>query len=116
MFVAYVVIAILLALLLTVSGTGKLRRDERQVASFQKIGVPLTWMPPLAACEFAGALGLVGGALFAPLGIAAAIGVVLYFVGAAISHLRAKDFSGLATPLPILAAAIAALTLRALTA
>jgi hypothetical protein len=40
--------------------------------------VPLTYFPLLAACEFAGALGLVLGIRWPPLGVAAGIGLVLY--------------------------------------
>jgi hypothetical protein len=47
--------------------------------------------PVLAASETAGAAGLIIGLWFAPLGIAAGVGVVLYFTGAVITHLRAHD-------------------------
>ncbi|WP_344447787.1 DoxX family protein, partial [Kitasatospora nipponensis] len=82
MFIAYAVTASLLALLLLASASGKLRRDEKMVASFTEIGVPLSWLPLLAACEIAGALGLVAGIWVGPPGVAPAVGVVLYFVGA----------------------------------
>ena len=57
-----------------------------------------------------GAVGLLAGIAFAPLGIAAA-GVALYFVGALIAHLRVKDMT-LAGPLIFLALTVAALFLR----
>jgi hypothetical protein len=59
------------------------------------VGVPSRMYPFLAACEIAGALGLVAGIWIKPLGVAAAIGVVLYLLGAAGAHVRKSDFKGL---------------------
>ncbi|HWL99547.1 MAG TPA: DoxX family protein, partial [Nocardioidaceae bacterium] len=100
MFIAYAVVAVLLALLLAISARGKLVHDERQVATIHRtVGAPMSWFPLLAACEIAGALGLLAGLIYLPLGIAAATGVVLYFVGAVIAHLRVGDLKGLLNPL-----------------
>jgi DoxX-like protein len=51
-----------------------------------------------------------------PLGIAAAVGLVAYFVGAVAGHLRVRDLKNLAMPLPPLVLAIAMLVLRLTTA
>jgi hypothetical protein len=111
-FIAYAVVAVLLALLLAISARGKLVQDERQVATIHgTVGAPMSWFPFLAACEIAGALGLLAGLIYLPLGIAAATGVVLYFVGAAIAHLRVGDLKGLLNPLVPLVFAVAALAL-----
>jgi hypothetical protein len=113
-FVAYAVIAVLLALMLLPSAWAKLIRSERAVQSFTgQLGVPLGLYPFMAACEIAGAAGLIIGLWYGPLGVAAALGVVLYFVGAIGAHLRKRDFKGLLTPAVILIIAAAALTLRA---
>ncbi len=114
MFTGYIVVAALLAAVLLLSGRGKLTRDEKVTAGLQRANVPLNWFPPLAALEIAGAVGLVAGIWLAPLGVAAAIGVVLYFVGAVVAHLRAGDAKGLNAPLPLLLFAVAALVLRLL--
>jgi hypothetical protein len=61
-FIAYVVIAILLAAALGASASLKLRKADRAVAGIHGVvGVPLSWFPYLAACEIAGALGLLVG-------------------------------------------------------
>jgi DoxX-like family len=113
MSTVYGVIAVVLALLLLVSAATKLaRRPERLVEGFVDLGVPLWGLPLLAACEIAGAVGLVLGLWYPPLGIAAAIGVVLYFVGAIGAHLRKNDFKGLPSPGVLLAVGAAALVLR----
>jgi hypothetical protein len=113
MFVAYAVVGVLLAAALLMSAYTKLTRNERLVQGFAEIGVTVRMFPFLAACEIAGAVGLIIGLWYGPLGIAAAAGVVLYFVGAVATHLRKGDFKGLPSPLGLLIVAAVALTLRA---
>ncbi len=55
-----------------------------------RAGVPRSWLPKLAALRAAGALGLIVGLAVPAVGTAAAVGVVLYFAGAVITHLRAR--------------------------
>jgi uncharacterized membrane protein YphA (DoxX/SURF4 family) len=114
MFIAYAVIAVLLALGLLPSAWTKLTRQERVVQTFTgQLGVPLGLYPFLAACEIAGGAGLIIGLWYGPLGIAAAAGVALYFVGAIGAHLRKSDVKGIVTPVLILILSAAALVLRA---
>ncbi|MFI8340174.1 DoxX family protein [Streptomyces sp. NPDC085639] len=113
MFIAYAVVGALLALTLTASATFTLQRNDRIVANMQKVRVPDSWLPRLAALKAAGAIGLVAGLWVTPLGVAAAVGVTLYFVGAVIAHLRAKDYE-LAPAAVLTLVAAAALTLRIL--
>ncbi|MEU6978790.1 MULTISPECIES: DoxX family protein [unclassified Streptomyces] len=115
MFIAYVVLAILVSLVLLGSARGKLVRDEKIVAGMQKVNVPDNWLPRLATLEILGAIGLIAGIWFRPLGIAAGVGVVLYFLGAIVTHIRAKDGKGAPVPavLALLAAAPVVLGLAA---
>jgi hypothetical protein len=116
MHIAYLVVTILFALMVAFSGVGKIRRQPHQVRVIHEtVGVPLKFFPLLAACEFAGALGLLAGIVWPPLGIAGGIGLVLYFVGAVVSHLRVGDFRGLGSPVFVLVLAVGALALRILT-
>ena len=111
MFLACVVISGFLALALLGSAMAKLRRMDQVVVPITSIGVPLDWFPWLAGIELLGAAGLIIGLAVPAIGIAAAIGVILYFVGAVIGHLRAGD-STIAAP-PFLAfMAVGALILR----
>ncbi|MDJ0383852.1 DoxX family protein [Streptomyces sp. G-G2] len=110
-FIAYAITATLLALALTASATFTLRRAEQVVGGMREMGVPDSWFPRLATLKAAGALGLIGGLWFAPLGTAAATGVILYFIGALITHLRAKDYA-LAPAAVLTLIAVAALALR----
>lgn len=113
MFIAYAVVGGLLALVLTASATFTLQRNEQVVAGMRKVEVPDSWLPRLATLKAAGAIGLVAGLWFTPLGVAAATGVTLYFVGAVISHLRVKDYE-LAPAAALAVLAAAALVLRVL--
>jgi DoxX-like protein len=108
-FIAYTVVAILLGLGLAASASAKIRKDERVTAGLTATGVPLSWFVPLALLELAGTVGLLIGIGWRPLGIAAAIGVILYFLGALVFHVRAKDFKGMAAPAVLLIAGALAL-------
>jgi hypothetical protein len=60
----------------------------------------------------AGAAGLIIGIVWAPVGIAAATGLVCYFVLAVAAHIRYDDARRLPTPIAFEALAVAALALR----
>lgn len=113
MFVAYTVVAVLLAMILLASAAAKLTRQEQVVTSLPAVGVPLDWFPWLAALESAGAIGLVVGLFVPAIGVAAAIGVILYFIVAVTFHVRAHD-TALAPPVVIGLLGVAALVLRLL--
>jgi hypothetical protein len=69
------------------------------LANSAEVGVPRSWLPALGATNLAGAAGLVVGLLGLPaLGIAAAAGLVLFFVGALVTHLRARVLYNTAFP------------------
>jgi uncharacterized membrane protein YphA (DoxX/SURF4 family) len=113
---AYLTITILFAALVAFSGLGKIRRDPRMVRVIHGIvGVPMEYFPLLAACEFAGGLGLVLGIWRPRLGVAAGIGLVVYFVGAIVSHLRVGDVKGIGPAVFMWVLAMGALALRVLT-
>jgi hypothetical protein len=92
MFPAHVALVVLMSLLVIFSGVAKLRHDAHVVRIIRDVvRVPMKWFPWLAACEFAGAAGLLLGLAWAPPGIAAAVGLILYFIGAIVAHLRVGD-------------------------
>ena len=116
MTTVYLVMTALVALMVAFSGLGKIRRDPGQVKVIHEtVGVPLKYFPVLAACEFAGALGLVAGIWWPSLGVAAAIGLVLYFVGAVVSHLRVGDNKGIGPAAFMVVLAAGALAVRVVT-
>ena len=115
MFVVTVILSVLLALALLGSAAGKLTKNPKVVESMTKLNVPAALVPKLALLEIAGAVGLLVGLAVPALGAAAAIGVILYFVGAIVYHVRAKD-KALAPPAVLMLGPVAALVLRLATA
>jgi hypothetical protein len=114
--IAYLVITLVFAAMVGFSGLGKIRRDPRIVHVIHEVvGVPLKYFLLLAACELAGALGLVLGIWRPSMGVAAGIGLVLYFVGATVAHLRVGDVKGMGPAAFLLAVAAGALAVRILT-
>ncbi|MEV7887011.1 DoxX family protein [Streptomyces sp. NPDC002817] len=111
MFIAYVVLAVALSLLLLYSARGDITRDPKVTETLEALGVPDSWYVPLGLVKIAGALGLLAGIAYRPLGIAAAIGVVLYFLGGVITHVRAGDKKGSGTPAVIMLVSVVPLVL-----
>jgi DoxX-like family len=104
--------SVLLAALLVLSAAAKLSHQERFVQGYVRVGVPEDKLDYLAIILLAGAAGLVLGLFWAPIGIAAAIGVILYFLVAIAFHIRADDAEHLPTPLVFELVALAALILQ----
>ncbi|MFE9135106.1 DoxX family protein [Streptomyces sp. NPDC007355] len=111
MFIGYAVVAALLAFALSASAFLTFTRNPQIVDSMTKLDVPDSWLPRLATLKAAGAIGLLVGLAVPALGGAAAIGVALYFAGALVTHLRAKDYE-LAPVVILTLLAVAALALR----
>ena len=112
LFIAYVVVAVLMAVMMGISASGKLTLNPGAVKVIHEtVGVPLSLFPVLAACEIAGGLGLLAGIFKPQLGVAGGAGLVLYFVGAFVAHILVGDFAGLTAPIVPFLMAVASLTL-----
>jgi hypothetical protein len=111
MFIAYLAVTILAAAANIFSATLDFVRYKQILINMAKVGVSDSWITILGALKAAGAIGLLVGIVVPLIGMAAASGLVLFFIGAIVIHLRAHDYSfGLA--LVFLLLAIAALVLR----
>jgi uncharacterized membrane protein YphA (DoxX/SURF4 family) len=110
-FIATVVVSVLIALAALGSASAKLTKNPKIVENLTKLGVPDAWLPRLAAAEIAGGVGVLVGLAVPAIGIAAAFGLVAYFVGAVITHVKAGDRE-LAPPAVLALVALAALVLR----
>jgi hypothetical protein len=115
MVAASVVTSALLAAILAASAIRKLGHQPQVVQTYVRVGVPEEKLDYLAYILLAGAAGLVLGVFWAPIGVAAAAAVVVYFVLAMTAHVRAGDQEHLPTPVVIEAIAVAALVLRVAT-
>jgi len=76
-----------------------------------KARVPQSWLFSLGALKAAGALGLLVGIGVPPLGLAASVGLVLFFIGAIITHFRARYWN-IAPAVAFLLLAVGSLVLR----
>ena len=90
MSIALFVAVTLLGLVATVSGIGKLRRMPQVVETMHAVGVKDNQIPMLAGLELLGAAGLLVGYAVPFIGVLAASGLTLYFLGAVFAHVRAK--------------------------
>jgi hypothetical protein len=93
MFTAYIVFTVLAATANAYAATLDFLRPSKILLSMAKLGVPESWLPFLGILKAAGAIGLLVGLRVPLIGTAAAVGVTLFFVGAIITHLRARDHS-----------------------
>jgi hypothetical protein len=112
MSTAATIVSAVLAAILVAAAVRKLSHREEVVASYERVGVPPDKLEYLAFILLAGAAGLVLGLFWAPIGVAAGIGVVGYFVLAIVAHIRHHDERHLPTPVAIEVLAVATLTLR----
>jgi hypothetical protein len=111
MLTAYLVVTILAAAANAFSATLDFIRFKQVLINMAKAGVPESRITILGILKAAGALGLLVGIGVPLIGTAAAIGLILFFVGAIMTHLRARDYSfGLAVAFLLLA--VSALVLR----
>ncbi|MFH9983493.1 DoxX family protein [Streptomyces sp. NPDC017179] len=109
---AFVVVAAVTILANAAVAVADLARAEFVRVNSAEVGVPPTWIPALAALKAAGAGGLLLGLLGVRfLGVAAAGGLVLFYVGALAAHVRAAVYHNIVFPGTYLALAAATLVL-----
>jgi DoxX-like family len=111
---AFVVVTLLAIAANAFSGVAALVHFKPILPGMVKAGVPESWLTfPIGTLKTMGALGLLLGLVGVPLiGTTAAIGLILFFVCAIYTHVRARDYSaqfGLA--IGFLSVAVAALVL-----
>ena len=93
MTTAYVTVTLIAIAANGFSGIAALLHFQPILPGMAKAGVPVSWLTfPIGTLKTAGALGLAAGLVLRPLGIAAAIGLVLFFVCAIYTHIRAGDY------------------------
>jgi hypothetical protein len=110
MLTAYLIVTLLTVAANIFSAVCDFVRYEQVAIAMNKAGVSQSWMTTLGVLKAAAALGLLAGFRIPLIGTAAAIGLILFFVGAIITHLRARD-SGFGLALVFLAMAVATLVL-----
>jgi hypothetical protein len=112
MFTAYVIVTVLTAAANTYAAIVDFRRPQWVLDNMTNWGGSHSWLFTLGALKAAGALGLLVGIGVPSIGIAAAIGLVLFFVGAIAVVVRAGWYSHLPWPVTYLLLAIGSLALQ----
>ena len=116
MFVATVIVSALVALVAAASGLPQGHRRGPDIEEAIHLGLPRIGYATIGSLELAAAAGVLAGLAVAPLGIAAAAGLVVMMAGAVASHARVGDPFAAVTPALIVGIASAAtLSLRLLT-
>ncbi|KPI20506.1 hypothetical protein OK074_1335 [Actinobacteria bacterium OK074] len=110
MFAAYVTVTILGAVFNGAAAVTYLIGHEYPKTQADMKGIPRKWVPVLGLLLAAGTVGLLAGLAVPLLGTLAAVGLVLYFVGAIFAHLRVGS-RNIVGGIVFLATAVAALTL-----
>ncbi|MGX9890172.1 DoxX family protein [Streptomyces sp. NPDC002276] len=88
MFAAYLTVTILGAVFNGAAAVTYLIGHEYPKTQADMKGLPRKWVPVLGMLLAAGTAGLLAGLAVPVLGTLAASGLVLYFIGAIIAHLR----------------------------
>jgi hypothetical protein len=88
MFSAYVTVTVLASLFTGIAAVTYLIGHDYPKAQADMKRVPRSWVPVLGLLLAAGSAGLLTGFAVPLLGTLAAAGLVLYFVGALVAHLR----------------------------
>ncbi|WP_031467998.1 DoxX family protein [Sciscionella sediminilitoris] len=91
MFTAYLTVTLVAALANGSAALADFVGHDYPAEQADRLGVPRSWMIPLGTLLAAGALGLLAGFAVPVLGTLAAAGLVLYFLGALVAHLRVRD-------------------------
>ena len=112
MFTAYVIVTVLCAAANTYAAIVDFCRPRWVLDNMTKWGGSHSWLFTLGALKAAGAVGLLLGIGIPLIGVAAAISLVLFFVGAIAVVLRARWYAHLPWPATYLLLALASLASR----
>ncbi|WP_067703124.1 DoxX family protein [Nocardia jejuensis] len=109
---AYLILAVVSAAWIGFSGYSLFAQKQFVVDPLNQYGVPQGWWNWLALAKSAGALGLIVGIAVPAIGIAAAVGLILYFALASATAIRAHSYGTAVFPILYLAPAAATLALQ----
>ncbi|MFJ3204609.1 DoxX family protein [Streptomyces sp. NPDC086989] len=115
MFVSLAVVTVFMSAVLLASAGAKSARTRHITEQMSALGIPQNMMAFLIGAQIAGAAGAIAGLWWGTLGVAAAIGLTLYFAGAAAFHLRVGDRKGASPAVVLTMTSVALIVLRAAT-
>lgn len=113
MSITYTVVTILGAAMAGFSAISVFAGAKFVVQPLADYGVPQAAWPWLGTAKLLGAIGLLAGFVVPIIGVLAAAGLVLYFLGAVVTVIRARSYAHIPYPLLYAAPAAASLALYA---
>lgn len=108
MTTALIVLTVVGGLVLGAAGAAKVVAVPDMRARADHLGFSVGNYRAIGALELAGVVGLAVGLAWAPIGVAAAVGLIAMMVGAVVCHLRAGDRLVDATPAIVVGAVVVA--------
>jgi uncharacterized membrane protein YphA (DoxX/SURF4 family) len=94
----FTVLSIVFAAVCFVPATAKLAAHPRIVASADHFGIPWPRYRLIGVAELLAAAGVLLGLAWPPIGIAAALGMIVLLIGALVTHHRSGDPVQVAAP------------------
>lgn len=89
--VVAVVVPVVMALIFTKAGVDMVRDVEPTRATSARLGIDERRFGMIGVLQLLGAVGLLVGLAWWPLGVAAAAGLILLMLGAIVTHVRVGD-------------------------
>jgi hypothetical protein len=112
LFTAYIIVTVFTAAANTYAAIVDFRRPQWVLDNITRWGGSHSWLFTLGVLKAAGAFGLLAGIGVSLIGVAAAVGLVLFFIGAIAVVIRGGWYSHLPWPATYLLLAVASLVLR----
>jgi len=103
---AYLIVIVFAAAANIYAGICDFTRPNWLLANMKRLEVEERWLPTLGVLKLLGGLGLLAGISVPQVGVAAGAGLILYFVAAVVTVLRARWYANLPFPLTWLALAV----------
>lgn len=114
MHVLFICVMLANIILNTNFATADIVRARMVVRNSQEVGVKLSWLPFLASVKICASMFLVLGVLgITTMAVIGSIILVVFFVGAIVTHVRARVFHNIAAPVGFLALALSGVALAA---
>lgn len=111
MSTAHLVVTIVAAVWVAFSAVSLFTHARWVVEPLADYGVPRSWWPWLGTAKTAGSVGLLVGLFVPVIGVLATVGLLLYFIGAVITVIRARSYAHIPFPLLYLIPVAVAFTL-----
>ncbi len=93
-----VIVPVLMAVIFTKAGLDMVRDGESMRTTAARLGIDQRQFGVIGGFQLLGAVGMLIGLAWAPLGVAAASGLGLLMLGALAAHLRVSDPLAVAAP------------------